>query len=168
MPIVTPPEKEIWQGDIFRRVPWSAIKALEFVHPTGNPLKPYVLIQPPESGQKGRLVVSSGTELAMLISHECVVDKGGLAPLSFARILPITTHQETQRELIRSGANLQTFHLEADAEVGLAECYADLRLISVIDPTLVGSFERIASLTEEGRDSLRHQLILYWTRREPD
>jgi hypothetical protein len=168
LPILIPPEEEIWQGDIFRPVPWAAIKTLEFVQPTGNAQRPYVSAQTPELGHKGRLVVNAGIDLAMLISHECVVDKGGIAPLSFARILPITTHQEAQRGAIRSGANLQTFHLEADVEVGLGECYVDFRLISIIDPALVSSFERVASLTPEGRDSLRQQLILYWTRKEPN
>lgn len=167
MPLVIPPEKEIWQGDIFQAVPWSVIKTLEYVHPTGNPLKPYVLTHSPEMGQKGNLVVSSGSDLAMLVSHECVVDKGGRAPLTFARVLPITTHQEDQRAHIRNGANLQTFHLAANEAVALTECYADLRLVSAIDPRLIASLGRVASLTQDGRDSLRQQLILYWTRLEP-
>ena len=167
MPIVAPPEREIWQGDIFGVVPWSVIKTLEYVHPTGSPLKPYVLTHRPEIGQRGSLVVTSGSDLAMLISHECVVDKGGRAPLTFARILPITTHQEAQRTHIRSGANLQTFHIEANDVVSLPECYADFRLLSAIDPHLMASFKRLASLTAEGRASLRQQLISYWTRLEP-
>jgi hypothetical protein len=167
LPIVIPPEQELWQGDIFWGVPWSVINTADFLQPTGNALKPYSLTTSPQMGQRGNLVVASGSDLAMLISHECVVDKGGRAPLSFVRILPITTHREEQLTHIRNGANLQTFHIEANETVGLSECYADFRLVSAIDPTFVRSLRRVASLTEEGRNSLRQQLILYWTRLEP-
>lgn len=102
----------------------------------------------------------------MLLSHECVVDKGGSAPLAFARVLPITTQDERGRASIRNGANYQTFHLPAAPRL-LEESYVDFRIIAAVHPERLGALQRLASLSVEARDSLRQQLILYWTRLEP-
>ena len=165
MPILGPPESELWQGDVFEGVPWSVIRQLDYVQPTGEHGR-YLGVPPPPSGGRGRLVTASGSGLGMLLSHECVVDKGGMAPLTFARVLPITTYGERGRDAIRQGANYQTFHIPRVDGV-LDESYVDFRLVAAIDPQLLGRFRRIASLTEEGRASLRLQMILYWTRLEP-
>ena len=165
MPIIQPPDLKIWQGDVFAGVPWSIVKFLHFVQPEGNNQR-FISITPPLPGNRSRLVTHAGCDLGMLLSHECVVDKGGHAPLTFARILPITSYGEEGREIIRQGANYQTFHLPA-AEGLIDESYVDFRFVAAINPQLLEQFMRVASLTSEGRDSLRLQLILYLTRHEP-
>ena len=138
---------------------------LDFVRPDGTSQQ-FVAMPPPNMGNRARLVTHSGLDLGMLLSHECVVDKGGHAPITFARILPITTASGAGRDAIRNGANYQAFYLPG-IEGLVQESYVDFRLIVAIDPSLASQFRRIASLTQEGRDSLRIQLILYWTRLEP-
>ncbi len=165
MPIVVPTADDLWQGDIFQLTPWVVAKGLDFVQPTGNALKPYVSVPPPDRGTRSHLVTTSGRDLGMMITHECLIDKKGAAPWTFARILPMETFKPEQQVHIRSGANLQTFFLPATDGL-LKESYVDFRLITAIDPKLGSSFQRIASLSEEGRNALRFQLIRYWTRHE--
>ncbi len=165
MSIVIPPEVEIWQGDIFALVPWSVVSTLAFVQSTGNPAKPYVNAVPPNAGAKQQLMTKAGRDRAMLISHECIVDKGGLAPLAFARVLSIDSAKADQQIKIRDGSNLQTFHLPATENV-LDESYVDFRLLTALAPEMLPGLQRLSSLTAQGRDSLREQLIRYWTRRD--
>ena len=161
-----PPDKLIWQGDVFADVPWSVLRTQDFVQPTGEGQR-FVTVAPPLSGHKARLVTNSGRDLGMLLSHECTVDKGGQAPLTFGRVLPITTYHEQGRDFIRRHENYQTFHLPPDREDLLLESYVDFRFLIAIDPAVFRTFVRIASLSSESREALRHQLILYWTRSEP-
>ena len=164
MPIVTAPETDIWQGDIYGLVPWAVVSSLEFVQPTGNPAKPYVAAPAPEAGGRRQLMTSAGRDMGMLITHECVVDKGERL-LTFARVLSISSLRAGQEIHVRNLSNLQTFHLPA-VENLFAESYVDFRLITVVSRDILTGLPKIASLTLEGRESLREQLIRYWTRRD--
>ncbi len=83
-----------------------------------------------------------------------------------ARVVPMDSYGEKQQEFIRNGSNYQTFHLPATEDT-FEESLVDFRFVIALDPAWMESLRRIGSLTKEGRDSLRHQLILYWTRTEP-
>lgn len=164
MPIIVPPDRQIWQGDIFAEVPWSVVRSLDFVRADGSSLR-FVSIPAPPAKERARLVTHSGRDFAMLLTHECVVDKQGRAPVSFARILPITIHDAQGQNAIRCGANYQTFYLPSVEDL-IPESYVDFRLVVAIDPEVFRFLTRVASLTTEGRSSLRQRLVLYWTRHE--
>lgn len=161
-----PADPRPWQGDVFPDAPWSLVRDLEFVSPTGDGRR-YSVVQPPQSGGRGRLVTRAGIGLGMLLSHECVVDKEGREPVAFCRLLRLATlPNEQAKQAVRNGSMYAAFYLPALPGV-IEESFADFRFVVAVEPQRLQTLRRIASLTDEGRASLRHQLILYWTRVEP-
>lgn len=169
MPTVIPPKfADFWQGDIFSDVPWSFIGEYAFVSPADAGRNRFTAIQPPNPGAKCWLASPGGRGPAMLLSHECVVDKNRPEPLAFARVVPIRAQpSEEGRENVRNGSLYAAFYLPPPETPLSEESYVDFRFITAIHPDHLGGLDKIASLTDEGRNSLRLQLVLYWTREEP-
>ena len=160
-PITRPPDQQLCQGDLFRDVPWTFIKEVKFLQ--GNGQK-FVVCAAPQPGNRGTLAAQAGIGHAMLLSHDCVIDKDNYSPLAFARVLPMSTCDARMAQATRDGKNLQAFYIPADNMID--ESYADFRLIFAMTPTIVHQLQRIASLTQTGQNSLQHSLITYWTRKK--
>jgi hypothetical protein len=171
--IVVPTDDRVWQGDIFEAAPASVVRDLDWVAPStsGRELaterKRFIEVDEPKEGGKARLVTLGARAKAMLITHECVLDKGPTQHLTLARVLALASQKSTDyQDAIRDGRNREAFYLPAIADL-LEESYVDLRLLTTIERVHIQTMKRVASLTEEGRLALRMRLILYWTRMRP-
>ncbi|HEY3131614.1 MAG TPA: hypothetical protein VGL91_19325 [Acidobacteriota bacterium] len=167
MSIITSPASEYFQGDIFADVPFAYVRSLDFVQPSDAARTKFTATPLPATGNKAHVVAPCSRSMGMLVTHECIIDKGGRAPWSFARIVRISVEGAEGQQAIRTGTNYQAFHLPKTAGILDEESYVDFRLITAVDPALARDLIRIASLSTEGRASLKQQLILYWTRVEP-
>jgi hypothetical protein len=109
--------------------------------------------------------VSCQVARALVLTYDCDLDNDPDHCL-VALVRSFAGLSEANRELIRGNRNFSYYHLPADEAAGLEEAYADFRRISTLHPEALTLATRRASLSEGAVESLRTQLIRFFTRRE--
>jgi hypothetical protein len=156
------PEVRLSQGDVVTHVPFGAVK-----HPLTQYSKKNGVSQTstewapdnPEGVADAIARVRKGA--AMVLSHECEIDKGKKRVL-VAPMTPLTTLRPDERDIViaqRSHSKL----ILPDVPL-LGDCFLDLRFTTTVDREFLGLDKRIASLSEEALGRLRLQLISFFTR----
>jgi hypothetical protein len=104
---------------------------------------------------------------AIIISHDCEIDKDKKHAI-VALIRSFDESQpETSKQVIRSNKKLSFFHLPALENV-LPESYVDFRRITSLEPTYLEPTKRIASLSDAAVSLLQLLFFRYLTRLELD
>ncbi len=168
-----PPDPQLCQGDIVAGVPHLHMKPpVEVVRrtstKTGPMLQPHEPENPPPGGfafEKGRpeqVVVQCQMAIGIVISHGCEIDKDSKHRI-VALVRPLAPVAEEHRDVIRENRNHSYFYLPPHLEV-LDESYVDFRRLSCIDPQLVSTDKRLASLTPDGLAQFLATFFVYITR----
>lgn len=161
MSIVVPPTPEIWQGDLFNDVPWGWVRELEYLTPVGDGRYNSAAAPAPEG--RSFLAIKGGLSAGMLITHECVVDKGQQTPFLFARVALMSNVKSSNfSQNIRENRVHGIFYLPVSPQLP-DESYVDLRIATCLDPSLISGLNKVASLTQVGREALREKLIRFWS-----
>jgi hypothetical protein len=107
--------------------------------------------------------------LGMIVDHGCALDDENEPEMvHFAVVRELDDVPEEHRDAIRSYDQKRTFYLPS-SDVLLDEHYADFRFITTVRRELVDVYERVCSLSDEGRLALKGQLVRFWARKRlPD
>jgi hypothetical protein len=119
-----------------------------------------------KTDQKKYVLASGEIRLGLVLSHDCDLDK----PRANQRVLVAPIQQiaglePTHQRTILEQRHLALMPLPAFGSIG--DSYADLRLMVSVPRETVLDDKRIASLTDEGRERLQVQIMMFLFRREP-
>lgn len=107
--------------------------------------------------------------LGMIVDHGCSLDEAAdPAMVHIAVVRQLADVPVGDRDSIVSYDQKRTFYLPG-SEALPEEHYVDFKFITTIKRELVDSFDRVASLNEDGRTALKGQLVRFWVRKRlPD
>jgi hypothetical protein len=136
--------REVSQGDVFDHV-----ALLSVTEPIGN----------------GELNVQLREGQAILLTHDCEYDKPSNLWVLVAEIRLISEIPTGNQGHIRQYRTRNTFYLESFTD-RLPESYVDFRRLTQLPKSvvasLVGSNNRLASLTDEARLALQRQIAIFF------
>lgn len=101
---------------------------------------------------------------AMLISHECDVDKSNNAHALLAVVRPASDLNPGSVPNMRSGKMYNAFYLPDPPGLPAGDWYMDCRFITVVEIALLDPARRIASLDDAHREALQGKLKQFWAR----
>lgn len=113
----------------------------------------------------GYFVARGGSVHALVLSHSCEIDKhGGTVPVLVAPIYYLSIIQNLEaRELTRKGDRFAFMPIDAITGV-IPESYADLRLTSYLQRSVVDTRLRNGSASTDGARLLTAKLVAFLTR----
>ena len=183
-------DPELSQGDILDGIPSTQLKSpiLAFREVTlkggrkaygAFPYPPVVGQTPDSSGKSakgGVLDFTSGESVstfcqigrAIVLNYDCDIENDKKHAL-VSLVRPLGVGQEAAHcQVIRENRNYSYCYLPADQELGLPEAFVDFRRVTCLHPEILAAGTRIASLSQEALRVFQRQLMLYFTRREPN
>lgn len=168
----TEPRPCLSQGDVVAEVPFcivaSPVTHLKFTSLRDN--KPgwaeNAIAVARKTDQKKYILAHGEVRYGLVLSHDCDLDK----PRTNQRVLvapvgQIAGLEPTLQRTILEQRHLALMPLPALGQLG--DSYADLRLIAAVPRETVLDANRVASLTDDGRDRLQVQILKFLFRREP-
>jgi hypothetical protein len=171
-PFYRPITAELCQGDVFERI------ALVFSKDAPTPLKKATLpgkregfeadtpLAPstPPSGSPLLVAAPCDYTRAMLLTHDCEIDKPSTKVLNLALIRPLDPKMpEDDKTILRENRKFAFFYLPAEQE-GAAESYVDFRRLGTVGVETVKATPRLARLSEIARKAMLFQFFRYLTR----
>jgi hypothetical protein len=167
------PRLELSQGDIFRAVPSLLVdqrplvvvrrrdRLTALLHTEGGDAPPGGFTW---QGHGETVVARASLALAMLMTHDCELDKDEhfrtFALIRGWETLPF----ETQLNIL-AGRRLRFFHL-APQLPDLPESYVDFRRLTTVRGREIRMEDRMLSLSDDSRAALREAFIQFVTRAE--
>jgi hypothetical protein len=158
------PRAEISQGDILELLPNAYLT---------HPLRSFVsghdgsLVERPEpqiDGPERRPVIASCRRTrAILITHDCEVDKPKIENWIVCPVVPLAEHPGAQHTDIRKNKYFNLMYLPAYREI-LGDSVAVLNQITTLQKAFVQSASRLLSLSDVGRAAFYFQSIRWMTR----
>jgi hypothetical protein len=119
-----------------------------------------------KTDQKKYLLAQGEVRPALVLSHDCDLDKPRSNPRVLVAPIGLMSILEPGTQItILEQRHLALLPLPALGTLG--DCFADLRLVTVVPRDVVLEANRIASLTDEGRERLQVQISRFLFRREP-
>lgn len=165
------------QGDILVDVPVAATKVpLTFVSHAGfkdsrgkTIWTQYDALQPMKDEPSGHWLAKGRITRALVLTHSCdlddLKDSERILVAPIAEIKQVTSSEE-DRQRIMQGA--RSNYVALPGVPGVGNCYADLRSICPLDRFLFSAGSRMCSMTDDAVAILRAQLIVHFTRLEPE
>lgn len=162
------PRAEFSQGDIFEFLPHAYLEppltALE--RETESTLKcssdPFASFED-SSGQA--IVAKAKRQNALLLGHDCEIDKPHIVRWLISPVVPIGRLAEAKRDPVRRNRIYSMLHLPPYRNL-LGESFVDFNQITTIDAEMVKAAIRRVSLSDAGRRGLYLQFIRWFTRWE--
>jgi hypothetical protein len=171
-----PNPRGLSQGDILvdvpvgvTRVPLTFVSHASFEDRRGKTIwTEYDSLQPLKEDSAGHWLAKGRITRALVLTHSCDLDD--LRDSERVLIAPIAeitmvTSGETDRRRIMDGA--RSTYVSLPGVPGIGDCYADLRSICPIDRFFFSPANRLCSMTDEAVAILRAQLVVHFTRLEP-
>jgi hypothetical protein len=124
---------------------------------------------PPDDGGDRFGNAVGARRLGIVLDHGCELDEQADPQMVHVAVVrELSRVPEVHRESIRSYDQKRTFFLPA-SDALREDHYVDFRFVTTVRRALLDSFERVASLSEDGRTALKGQLVRFWTRKRlPD
>jgi hypothetical protein len=117
----------------------------------------------PDSDGVCHVVARAKKSMGLVLSHSCDIDKKQKKSRIFvAPVVPLATLAQAEQAKVMEQARIAAFPLAASLR---GDLYADLRLAMAIDPRMVDDKNRLASMTETGREMLQARMVVLFTRR---
>lgn len=124
---------------------------------------------PPDETPVNQTVVVTGVVThAVLLTHDCEIDKDNTYR-TVALVRPFSTLPGEAVDGIRRGKRYRFFYLAPQQMApAIIESYLDLRRVTTVRADWLARAERVASMTSLVRDALRGALVRYWSRVEEE
>lgn len=168
------PDREIFQGDVFRGVPTvfvghpAAKEAAFAVEPRPTPQE----AERPLYSDTIRDATSIHGGYAMVIPHPCdysELEKGATHSVRLvARLERIREHQFGRKELMSGRVQHAVWVPAWDSDDGGDDWFVDLRSATSIDATYLNPERRVAALSGPAWIALMRRLCVFYTRTCPD
>lgn len=163
------PRPKLSQGDILASVPGICIRGTVTRIEKGDNRTYHIANGLGEgSAQTGeKLSIAAGCRYtkAILITHDCEIDKEHVKTLIVCPVLPLSSLASKSQDLVRRNRVYSRLHLPRYREA-LVESFVDLAQFSTIEKAHLANGQRILSLSDLGRHALYLQLIRWLTRWE--
>lgn len=174
-----PSPRGLSQGDILVDVPVGATKVpLTYVSHAGFKdsrgkviWTQYDTLQTAKGESAGHWLSKGRITRALVLTHSCdlddLKDSERILVAPVAEITQVTTDDtENDRKRIMEGA--RATYVALPGVPGVGDCYADLRSICPLDRFLFSPSSRLCSMTDDAVAILRAQLVVHFTRLEPE
>lgn len=102
---------------------------------------------------------------AMLLSHDCEIDKPQVTRWIVAPVVPILKLKPANRDRVRRNRIFTMFHLPKYREL-LPESFVDFNQLTTLSSEFVRNAQRIVSLSDVGRRGMYAQFVRWFTRWE--
>jgi hypothetical protein len=160
---------QLSQGDILQKVPFWSIRSpigyLEKRTQKENRVVWVEVVEPSTDGH-GNVHVLTRARVAygLVLNHDCDLDKEKRQRrVQLAMLADLDGLNKDEREKVLESRVYHRFVLPDVPQLGKT-LYADLRAIVTVDRELADGCDRIASLSEEGAERLRAQIVAFFTR----
>lgn len=102
--------------------------------------------------------------MAVVLTHDCEIENPDSRQHRLVGILrSLDRLSDSDREVILEGRHFGRLYLPSWPDVGLPESYLDLRRITTLRGDALPEAQRIASMTDFGREVLQRAIIRYLT-----
>jgi len=162
------PREQFSQGDIFELLPHVFLgRPLTALTKDGETTlraetEPFTSFDD-TNGQA--IVASCKLQRAILLSHDCEIDKAQVIRWILSPVVPIVRLSNENRDRVRRNRIYAMFHLPKFHE-SLPESFVDFNQMSTLNSEFVRSASRIVSLSDLGRRGMYMQLVRWFTRWE--
>lgn len=156
------------QGDVLESAPFSALPGPP-VNLISTSLKGGVRgwaehPTPKLDGNKSANFLAKGPfEFGMVLNHGCDIDKPTNKYVLIVPVRVLSGFPAEQQDVIRQQSSIPQMFLPDIPSVG--DCVADLRLMTRVPTSVVTSCNRLASMSDQARERLGAQLLLFFTRK---
>jgi hypothetical protein len=161
---------DISQGDVFSGVPFTTLKEPLTHLAKGSANKGDLIWVPTEGADTSaatpkHCLAHYRVGYGIVVSHDCAIDKPNRTTrFLFAPVHPLDTLSPKVQEQVRAQGHMAYMYLPLIGS--MQESCLDLRLVQPIPRDIVASFQRIASLSDEGRERLQSALIVFFVSRD--
>ncbi len=127
-------------------------------------MSPYGVIRPSEEGEGGPWTFQSKSGLAIVLTHDCTIDKSNTRFVQICPISPLKDLEPSLRGEVKKNRPFQYFYLPPDGE--LTESFVDFAYPTTVSLSMVSGIPRLMTLSDLGRRALYVQYIRWVTRWE--
>lgn len=165
-----PPRSEICQGDILELLPHISLDYPLFaLSRTGDTETVFSATGEPYAGFNDkdgqRVIATCRRSKAILISHDCEIDKPQVKKWLICPVVPMDRLQPRNHDLLKRNRIFSMLYLPRLDQM-IPDSFVDFNQVTTLDSEFIKSGKRIVSLSDIGRRALYIQFMRWLTRWE--